>query len=463
MSKKKRALATVGACGVAGAMLIGGTMAYLTDEEQATNTFTVGKVTVDLEEPNYPGNGSDKVTNIVPNEEIPKDPQTHNTGENDAIVFMAVDIPMSKVVIAGQDGKVPTEGDDKYTKYAPTAAEYVKGESNWIPQNRELFETSADAYDQSAVGTHTFANLGVTSDWGLVEQSVTDGSTVKKEKVTYWKIDRYTDDADGHKKGDAIMDETGKNYKLVAASKEEADFARRVYGYNKVLTADGTASDVSAPIFKSVRLKNIVEGAIDGDKKDINMYTYAIQADNIQNAGAVDSGEGASADSFKKQGHIDDADSVTKRQAIYDIYMNQSGDQIPVDADSQHNLTLGENNGAIDNSGRTSTLNISLETNKTRLKINSGKPEDAQAEGKITLSYTGTGTKPALTQDNVTVTGGDGLTATLNGDKLNIAATKAGTYTITVSASNPDVAANAKNPAKASVTITVQDANANQQ
>lgn len=68
-------------------------MAYLTDAETATNTFTVGKVKIDLEEPGYPGNDSDEVKNIIPNQEIVKDPQIENTGNNDALVFLRVEVP----------------------------------------------------------------------------------------------------------------------------------------------------------------------------------------------------------------------------------------------------------------------------------------------------------------------------------------------------------------------------------
>ena len=74
-------------------MAAGGTVAYLTDAETATNTFTVGKVKIDLEEPGYPGNDSDEVKNIVPNQEIVKDPQIENTGNNDALVFLRVEVP----------------------------------------------------------------------------------------------------------------------------------------------------------------------------------------------------------------------------------------------------------------------------------------------------------------------------------------------------------------------------------
>ena len=90
---KKQLLRTLIACGLVVSVAAGGTVAYLTDAETATNTFTVGKVKIDLEEPSYPGNDSDEVKNIIPNQEIVKDPQIENTGNNDALVFIRVEIP----------------------------------------------------------------------------------------------------------------------------------------------------------------------------------------------------------------------------------------------------------------------------------------------------------------------------------------------------------------------------------
>mgnify|MGYP001658210665 FL=1 len=90
---KKQLLRTLIACGLVVSVAAGGTVAYLTDAETATNTFTVGKVKIDLEEPSYPGNDSDEVKNIIPNQEIVKDPQIENTDNNDALVFIRVEIP----------------------------------------------------------------------------------------------------------------------------------------------------------------------------------------------------------------------------------------------------------------------------------------------------------------------------------------------------------------------------------
>ena len=59
---------TVGALASVGTL--GGTMAYLTDRGSVTNTFTVGQVTVDLSEPDYPGNDAEQVRNLVPNQEV---------------------------------------------------------------------------------------------------------------------------------------------------------------------------------------------------------------------------------------------------------------------------------------------------------------------------------------------------------------------------------------------------------
>lgn len=90
---KKQLLRALIACGLVVSVAAGGTVAYLTDAETATNTFTVGKVKIDLEEPGYPGNDSDEVKNIIPNQEIVKDPQIENTGNNDALVFLRVEVP----------------------------------------------------------------------------------------------------------------------------------------------------------------------------------------------------------------------------------------------------------------------------------------------------------------------------------------------------------------------------------
>ncbi len=91
---------------------MGGTMAYLTDVDQETNTFTIGDVEVDLTEPDYPGNDSADVKDLVPNQEVMKNPQVTNTGTNDALVFMTVTVPVDEVTVVAPDG---TKGEKAAT------------------------------------------------------------------------------------------------------------------------------------------------------------------------------------------------------------------------------------------------------------------------------------------------------------------------------------------------------------
>lgn len=266
MKKKNKKLATMAACGLIAAVSVGASAAYLTDGETATNTFTVGKVTVDLSEPNY--NPEDDVPR-VPNQEISKDPTVTNTGDNDEIVFVSFDIPMSDVKLAGYDGT-------------------VQGESS----NQELFDFRA------STGKYTSVNDG----WVQI--------------------------------GDAIeVDEDGDDI---------ADYTTYVYGYNKVVKAAveakeavGTPGDddyvapveavkatVVPSVFDYIRLANIVEGQLEGEKLNVPVRAYAIQADFLQNA-----------DNSEMNDNIEVGDNMTEDTLtqIFDIYKTQNSTE---DADT---------------------------------------------------------------------------------------------------------------------------------
>ena len=110
MHNKRRIAALIAVCGLIGAVGTGAALAYFTDEETHTNTFTVGKVEVDGLEEHWDttdknGNGiPDKSEHTVPNQEIPKDPQIKNTGINDAIVFIKLTVPVRNVTLVSDDG-----------------------------------------------------------------------------------------------------------------------------------------------------------------------------------------------------------------------------------------------------------------------------------------------------------------------------------------------------------------------
>ena len=97
--KKRNLKMTALALALVGTLSVGGIMAYFTDGDTATNTFTVGKVSIDLQEPGWV-----PPTGITPEQEFKKDPQIKNDGINDVYVFMKVIVPYANVVTANHDG-----------------------------------------------------------------------------------------------------------------------------------------------------------------------------------------------------------------------------------------------------------------------------------------------------------------------------------------------------------------------
>lgn len=95
-----------------GTLSVGGIMAYFTDGDTATNTFTVGKVSLDLQEPDWV-----PPTEIVPQQEFEKDPQIKNDGLNEEFVFLKVTIPYANVVTANEDGTKNTSADTELFSY----------------------------------------------------------------------------------------------------------------------------------------------------------------------------------------------------------------------------------------------------------------------------------------------------------------------------------------------------------
>lgn len=247
------------ACGMIAAVGVGASAAYLTDGETATNTFTVGKVTIDLSEPNY--TPEDDVPR-VPNQEIQKDPTVTNTGNNDEIVFVSFDIPMAEVKLAGYDGTVQDQAS-----------------------NQELFDFRAGS------GKYSSVNDG----WVQIGNAV--------------EVD---EDNDG-----------------------TSDYMTYVYGYNKVVKAavegkaavgnpgeDGYVAAVEAvdatvvpSVFDYIRLANIVEGQLEGEKLNVPVRAYAIQSDFLQNS-----------DNSELNDNIQVGDDMTEAtlSQIFDIYKTQN-------------------------------------------------------------------------------------------------------------------------------------------
>ena len=101
MMKNKKMVKGIALGAMIAALAAGGTAAYLTDFETATNSFTVGKVDIVLEEPGWK---PEENTKIVPTQVIKKDPYVENKGVNEAFVYLEVSVPVREIITAAADG-----------------------------------------------------------------------------------------------------------------------------------------------------------------------------------------------------------------------------------------------------------------------------------------------------------------------------------------------------------------------
>ena len=89
-------------------LIIGSIGAYFTATDEATNSFTVGKIDVEITEPTWEALADtdendipDVAEAVLPNQLIEKDPMVTNTSDaNDAFVFVKVTVPKADIYTA---------------------------------------------------------------------------------------------------------------------------------------------------------------------------------------------------------------------------------------------------------------------------------------------------------------------------------------------------------------------------
>ena len=232
--KKKAVTGLIGAT-LAGALIAGGTMAYLTDAESAKNTIVVGDVQVDLVEKEWAKLTDADKNALVANEEVALDPSVYNTGNTDAVVFVSVKTPVQYVAVADLEGR-SQYGYDADNKPAKATTELVVLKTSDIP-----------AEDVGVAGINTgwteLENEGYYTD--------ADGNVMTKEAVAA----------------------------ALEADPDSLDYSHvRIYGYTEKLAANAQTPTV----FDKVQVANIIERpvVVDADAV-IDCSAYAIQASNL--------------------------------------------------------------------------------------------------------------------------------------------------------------------------------------
>ena len=88
---KKKIIAVCLIVALAATAVIGGTLAYFTDTEEAENVFTVGNVDIELTEPGWEATGKEEANTIYAGEPLAKDPTVENVGNNPCFVRIKVE------------------------------------------------------------------------------------------------------------------------------------------------------------------------------------------------------------------------------------------------------------------------------------------------------------------------------------------------------------------------------------
>jgi predicted ribosomally synthesized peptide with SipW-like signal peptide len=152
---KKNLKNTIMAGSLVGVLAISGAFAYLTDSDTATNKFTVGDVTIDLQEPTweaYPDENDNDIPDIAEDiwagKVITKDPKIVNTGDNESYVYLEVTVPKAAVITTDDQGNVLADGAAVYQ-------DLFTYEVNEGWTLLETVESNADDADGSGKGTVT--------------------------------------------------------------------------------------------------------------------------------------------------------------------------------------------------------------------------------------------------------------------------------------------------------------------
>ncbi|MGN0694103.1 MAG: TasA family protein [Lentihominibacter sp.] len=147
-------------------LCVGGTLAYFTDTDDATNTFTVGNVDITLTEPNWTSTGSEDAPEVYPGEALAKDPTVTNNGANPCFVRIKVE----GLNCLGNAGMITYRTDYVTDKLGDN---WVKGTDGYFYYNKvlEVGATTDALFDQIVMPTGltngdatTAYNVNVTAE-----------------------------------------------------------------------------------------------------------------------------------------------------------------------------------------------------------------------------------------------------------------------------------------------------------
>lgn len=190
MKKAKKILALLLCAALLVGATIAGTLAYLTDTDDATNTFTIGKVDIELQEYEVDNQTGKKTTEVVegledvelvPGRIIEKNPFiTVAADSEDCWLFVYIENGLEGAgEITMADGWTAVDGKTGYYRYGKTVSANTKVDvfTQFIC-NKLLGNTEIAAFEGKTIKITAYAVQaeGVTMDaaWGALDQHYFD-------------------------------------------------------------------------------------------------------------------------------------------------------------------------------------------------------------------------------------------------------------------------------------------------
>ena len=262
MNKRKLILPIMLAFGVVMLfMLLGGTVAYLTDTEAGVNVITIGNVGLVLTEPKYKDN---KI--LSAGSSLEKNPILTNSGTKDEFVFIEVAVPKRTVTLLYEDDNPHKEG-------TPVNVEGTASE--------EIYKMIADGVAAKGI---TAVNL---TDSGELGTNPGEPNTKPQLDFSYNKGVSTAPNASDCKEGWIYLTrKVNQNVKKTIGNQEvEFTYDYYYFGYNKKLEGK---TGYTIPLFDRVQLKSFIDEEINdtprpkkNEATEILITGYGIQADSL--------------------------------------------------------------------------------------------------------------------------------------------------------------------------------------
>lgn len=208
MNKRKLLTLTLAIC-MAAILVVGGTMAYFTDEQDAENILTIGNVDIVLYEDYV------SLSNLLPGVDVNKDVWVYNRSQNnDAYVRVHIAIP---TVL--DDGDPSFDASRNFLHWNFPADSFADGLWSWLPENStgtgykgngegnwNFYQTTVDGVEYNVyVATYRSA-LAPTEETPLVLDKVYLDASVDAAIVE----DEESDDSSGDSAGETADGSAGE-------------------------------------------------------------------------------------------------------------------------------------------------------------------------------------------------------------------------------------------------------------